>query len=445
MMYIMPLRYRFKLLTTLTISSAILLMSNVQGANLLSLYNEAIISDPQLLAANAEIEVGEARERQAFAGLLPQASASGSISRNRYEQTEPINYTGRRYNISLRQPLFDGESWYSYKGAEHDTNKQRALFIDAKSTLAFDLTSRYLDALISENALTLVNSELESVAGQLQLLYSKQKRQLAVKTDVLDVEARLQILKVEVIEAQNNVAITREGLTQLVNRPLADETLDDFLDRIPYQPIERSLNSWVQYAYDNSKLYQALQQDVQAVEKRIRQRRSGHLPKVELQLNAQSSNIGSENIQTSRTKSYTAGVSISIPLYSGGRTKASIRESYAQLDIARQKVEQLRRELQKEVRESLLNTSASWSRITAGRLAIIASTKSHEAMKQGFKYGTVTVVDVLDALRKKIESELTFKRAQYDFVRNYMKLQHISGSLDKSMLEKIKIWQSNNG
>lgn len=445
MINIMKLPNRFKVLTTLTISSTIFLMSNVQGANLLSLYNEAVLTDPQLLSANAEVSIGEAREQQAFAGLLPQASVTGSISKNRYEDTSTVSYTGRRYNVSIRQPLFNGESWYSYKGAKHDTNKQRALFLDAKSTLAFDLTTRYLDALISENELTLVNSELASVEGQLKLLYSKQKRQLAVKTDVLDVEARVQTLKVDVIDAQNNVAITREGLTQLVNRPLGEEKLDDFLDQIPYETIKRSLNDWVQYAYENSKFYQALQQDVKSIEKRIRERRSGHLPTLELQLNTQSSNIGSENVQTNTTKSYTAGLNLSIPLFSGGRTTARVRESHAQLDVANQKLEQLRRELQKEVRESLLSTSSGWSRITAGRLAIIASTKSHEAMKKGFNYGTVTVVDVLDALRKKIESELAFKRAQYDFVRNYMKLQHLSGSLDKDMVEKVKNWQQYAG
>ncbi len=439
-MHIVKTEYRLKMIKALVISSSFTVF-NAHSANLLSFYEEAIIADPQLLTADAQVEVGEARERQALAGLLPQASATGTISRNRYERGTVDNYTGRRYNLSIRQPLFNGDSWYGYKSAQHDTNKQRALFEDTKSALAFDLTNRYLDVLVNENALTLVNSELEAIEGQLKLLHSKQKRQLALKTDVLNVEARLNTRKVDAIEAKNNVAISRESLTLLVNRPLATENIADFLDEIPYTARERSLDEWVLYAYDHSKLYQSMKQDVKALQKRIRQRKSGYLPIVELQLNAQRSNIGSENVQTNVTTSYTAGVSLSIPLYSGGRTGAEVRESYANLKVARQKVEQLRREIKKGVRESLLNTSASWSRIKAGRVAIIASTKSHDAMRKGLTYGTVTVVDVLDALSQKTASELDFKRAQYDFIRNYVQLQYLSGSLDKQLMAKIKSWQ----
>lgn len=433
------IRYRTSL-SALLLSGMFAVIPHVQGAGLFSLYQEAVISDPQLLSAEAEVEIGEAQERQALGNLLPQASATSSLSRNRYDQTTPVNYTGRRHTLSISQPLFNGERWYDLKRSEHNTDKQRALYQDKRANLAFDMTDRYLNVLISENALVLAKSELKAIEAQLKLLYSLQKRQLAVKTDVLDVEARLQASKVDVIEADNNVNISREALTELVNRPVG-EKLDDFIDNIPYQRSERSLEEWVQYAYDNSKLFKSLKEDVNAAQKQVRQRRSGHLPTLDLRLNAQRSNIGTENAPTRATNSYTASINLTIPLYSGGRTSAAVRESHGRLKVAKQRLEQLRRELRKGVREAFLNTSAGWARIEAGKVTIAATTKSHEAMKKGFKYGTVTVVDVLDALKEKLGSELTFKRAQYDFVRSYMELQRLTGNLDESMVETVDGWQ----
>ena len=102
---------------------------------------------------------------------------------------------------------------------------------------------------------------------------------------------------------------------------------------------------------------------------------------------------------------------------------------------------QRHRELKKAVREAYLNTDASWQRIGASQQAISAAQEAHEAMTKGFSYGTVTVLDVLDALNKKLEVLLSFKRAQYDFVANYMQLQQLAGTLNKKMIDKTSAWQ----
>ena len=430
-------------LAAVTLSIAITAVPQAQAIGLLSLYQEAIVSDPQLLVAEAEVEIGEHQERQALGNLLPQASASASVSRNRYNQTTEIDYTGKRNTLTIRQPLFNGESWYELKRSQHNTDKQRALYEDKRGALALDLTDRYLNVLISENALQLAEAEQEATQLQLEALRSRQKRQLAVKTDVLDVEARLQAIKVDVLEAGNSVNIAREGLTEMINRPVTEE-LDDFDATIPYQRSERTLEEWVDYAYQNSSLYKSLQEEVKVAQKLVRARRSGHFPTLDLQLNAQRSNIGTENAPTTTTKSYTASLNLSVPIFSGGRTSAAVRESHSRLKIANYRLEQLRRELRKGVRESFLNTATGWSRIAAGKLTIAATTKSHEAMRQGLKYGTVTVVDVLDSLKEKLDSELVYKRAQYDFVRNYIQLQRLSGNLNAELIENVNAWQKRN-
>lgn len=436
----MTSKLRLTTLVAISLSSAMVAAPISQAAGLSELYQEAVTTDPQLRRTEAEVDITKAQERQSFGGLLPQVSASGSITRNHYDQLTSIHYTGERYNLTARQPLLNMEAWYDYKRTEHDTNRQQALYDDAKSNLALDLTTRYLGVLAAENSLKLAESEQKSVEEQLKVLYSRQKRQLAVKTDILDVEARLQSIKVDVIDARNQVDISRESLTQLINRPLF-EKLDDFAEKIPFEPDEQPMEHWVEDGYKQSPQYRSLQEEVNSAHKLIKKNRSRHLPTVDLQLSAQHSNIGSENARIDTTTSYTLGFKISVPIYSGGRTSAAVEEGYARLTVAEQRQEQLRRELKKTISEAYLNTQSSWNRIQAGQAAIDAAKKSHEAMEQGFKYGTVTVIDVLDALREKLQRELEFKQSQYDFIANYMQLLHLSGHLDQNQVEIISRWQ----
>ena len=57
---------------------------------LLELYQESLISNPTLLGRTYAIDRAMAQQDQAFSQLLPQISASGNFSYNRFDQTGSV-------------------------------------------------------------------------------------------------------------------------------------------------------------------------------------------------------------------------------------------------------------------------------------------------------------------------------------------------------------------
>lgn len=411
-----------------------------QAAGLMDLYKETLASDPRLAVAAAQVEVGKAQSRQAFSSLLPQISGSGQLTENkRHPMNGDNRYNGEKYVLSLRQTVYNKASWESNKRYEYLAEQAAMEYQDTRATTAVDLLQRYTAVLAAQDNLELIQAEQGAISKQLEQLRSRYKRQLAVLTDVLDVEARLDGIRAQEIVAQNDVSIAREALAELVGREVT-ESLNGFNHTISYDEGGRALASWIKEAHANSPALMALSAEVDASRAYVREARAGHLPTVDLSLSAQKSDIGFENSASSKTETYVAGLSFNVPIYSGGKVTAVTDEAHARLVMSQKRREEQKRALVKEVRESFLNTESSWARIAAAQKAVSSAQKSHQAMQKGFEFGTVTVVDVLDALRDEFQYRRDYRQAQYDFAVSRLALLKASGTLTQKHVEEIDNW-----
>lgn len=407
-----------------------------------TLYLDALRSDPRLNISRAEVQVGEARLDQATAQLLPQASVGASWTENDrrvVNANQRDSYKGERYNIVIQQEVFDLAKWYARNAEEQLAAGSLARFAQTESEVTVDLVELYLAAMSAQDDLELTESELRTTEKQLQQLRSRYKRQLAVLTDVLEVEARVDGIRADKIAAQAQVQISLESLSELVGRPItaALPALDQELAVL----LPLNQEEWLNSAVANNPGLKALQREIDSALEGVKEARAGHYPTVDLTLSGQKSNIGFENSSTSRTETYVASLNLSVPLYQGGGTEARKREQKARLSIAQQRYDRAYRETLRQVREAYLNTVASQSRMTAADKAVKSAEKSYQAQQKGFDYGTVTVVDVLDALRELNRFRGDFRQAQYDLVRNWMQLLSFAGALNSEHIIQLDGWE----
>ena len=418
----------------------------VSADGLLGIYQETVESDPRIAIAEGKKLVGEFQEEQAFSRLLPQVSIQNSWTENkRIDLVGPgdDSYKGEKYALVVQQQLFNRSLWKNHERYEYLKSQSQNEAEEVASSVALDVIERYLAVLSAEDDLELILAEKDAVSAQLRLVKSRHARQLALITDVLEVESRLSGIYADEIDANNKVSIAREALTELVNRPVTQK-LDRVIRVIPYIQDGLGLEHWIQYGVSRNRRLLALIDEVNATEAQVGEARSAHLPTLSLQLSAQRSNIGFENSQAGDSETYVAALNLSMPLYSGGGDSAKVYEAIAQVDIAKQQLEEEKRRLIKDIREAYLNAEANWMRTEAAHKAVVAAKKSYEAQKKGFKFGTVTVVDVLDALREQHRFERDFRQSQYEFIRNYSLLLKLVGSLDLKNVERIDGWLKAN-
>ncbi|MGB1237941.1 MAG: TolC family outer membrane protein [Pseudomonadales bacterium] len=424
------------------LSAALCFGQSVQAADLMSLYQETVKSFPGLDASEAQIEASEARVDQAVGDLLPQVSFTGSRTRTRHESGSTVtDYNGKRYALSLTQSLYDKPK-YEYKKLHQSlTQQSKERYLGLLATVSVDLIERYVTVLSAEDVLSQITAEKDLTQRQLDLLRSMYKRQLAVLTDVLDIEARLDGLKAQQIVARNDVATSRENLGELVGRDVV-EPLDKFVQELNYVDMsDKPKSYWTEKGIENSHQLKELRENIKSAKTEVSQAKAGHLPTVSFRLEANKSNIGFENSRSADTnKSYVASLNLSIPIYSGGKTSARKREQVAKLRESRAQYEEARRAVLKDIREAYLGVTANKANISASKTAIVSAEKSYDAMSKGLEYGTVTVVDVLDAKKEVLRNEIEFRKNQYDYAVNWINLLRLSGQLDEESITQANAW-----
>ncbi|MCJ8207155.1 TolC family protein [Pseudomonas sp. RGM2987] len=408
--------------------------------DLWQLHQEAQGADPRILRAQALNRSGESNERAAFGQLLPQLNASGSVNRSRRDDDlSRTEYNGKRVAMALNQVIYNPQVWRSYQRYVELARQSADQSADTVVQANIDLSERYFAVLAAEDELALVRSELEATERNLKRINALYARQMAMVTDALDLEARVDALKADEIEASNKVQISREAISELVGRDVREP-----LKRIGENPAfslpAQAQDYWVQAALDSNPALHAREHGIRAAEAAIGEAKAGHLPRLGLNLTAQRSDIGYEGTLTPRSENLIASLDLQVPLYSGGSTSARVSASQSDKEAAQQELEALRRQVIKETRTAYLGMSAELSRIKATRRALESAEKSRLATEKAFGYGVKNAVDVLDSIQDEFRARRDFYQSQYSFVTSLLVLHRWSGRLGDGDIQKANEW-----
>ncbi|WP_417660009.1 TolC family outer membrane protein [Pseudidiomarina sp.] len=410
------------------------------ATDLMSLYREARLEDPRVLAAYARAVGGQARQREALGGLLPQLNASGSLNRTKYDNrtTEQV-YNNERYLVSLTQHLYNKAAWENYQKFKSLARQGEFQAVDAQAEATVDLAQRYFVALASDDELELVMAERRATQKNLDRVNAMYERKLAMITDVLDLRARVDALAAQEVEARNQVRLSREDLSELVGRTVA-EKLSRIREDVALQVPGESLDVWIDRAVTANPALKARESALAAAEAAVREGKGGHYPQLSLNLTAQRSDVGYDNTLAPLSDSYVASVGVQIPLYSGGSTSARVRALYNERLATEQELEAIRRQVVKETTNAYLTAQSSVERIRASRNALESAEKSSVAAEKGFQYGVVNSVDVLTSVQNEYTARRDLLKAQYDFITNLLVLNRWAGRLSEQSVENVNVW-----
>jgi outer membrane protein len=437
-------------LKTLSIICLTWLSSNASAGVLLNLYQQALANNPTLLSRQYAVDQAEAREDQAFSRLLPQVSASGNYSYNRFNnqggdplpskygiETGVNNYPGLRGTLQARQALFDLSSYLKYRSAESSTRQAEEEQEAYRMELAGDLVDRYLQTLEAVDKIAYLEEEKSTVAMQVKRFKELNRRQMATVTDLYEVEAYYQKLNTQMIEAENEKAIALERLREITG--ILPKSLDLLsLQTFPAAPV--NVEQWINDAVSFNSNLSALKSALEAAEKTIASSKAEHLPQLALQMNDTYSDQGYDNRQLPPYDVRSVGLQLNVPIYEGGRVEASVREAIARRHILLQEFERVRRQIERETRTSFLNAKANYAKIDSTDREVEANAKAQAAQEKSYEYGVTTIVDLLESRQDVYKSETEHLHAVYDYARSLVMLRVWSGGLSMQNIEDIDKW-----
>ena len=425
------------------------------AADLIELYDLALSSNPALKQGEYTVEQARAQKDQALSKLLPQVSAIGTLSWNRYTQTIPatttstgkivtpehdttVNYPGTRGVLQARQALFDLPSYLRLQGAAESVRQTELQLEATHMSVAAGLVEDYFLVLEAVDQMAAIQGEKALTEGDMKRIRRMHELQMAPVTDLYEVEAYYQALLTREIEADNARQTGLERLRELAGvpvpaiAPLAREKLPE---------VPGKAEDWVRDATANNPALIALRHAIEANGKVIASSRAEHLPQVSLQLTeTYADNGGFDNRQLSRYTVGSVGMQLVVPLYSGGGVEAGVREAIANYQLAQEKQAQKFREIERETRTAWLDAQAGRARIDSTGREVQAREKARDAQERSYELGVATIVAVLESKKNLLQARFEQAQARYRYIRSLAALRLWAGSLTRQSLEDTNAW-----
>lgn len=448
---------------------AVLLIASplaAHGEDLLGAYRAALQNDPVLAQSAANDRIAAEGVVQARSQLLPQINGSLSLqqasnggSSSSQIQTnsngnpitdsngQPVyitNNTGhirtRQLSANLNQTLFNFSKFENLKSAHSSEDSQNAAFRAAEQNLMVRVSTAYFNVLEAMDTLKYQQANAASLKRQLEQAQQRFNVGLSPITDVQDSKAKYDAAKSSVIAAENALADYREALTEITGTP--SNHLKVLTQNLPMRaPSPNNQKQWVDTALTQNPSLQAQTYNVDAAEHSISAARGGHLPTLSASVSYGKSSSWAENgglgYGTNRPASTTIGVTLTVPIFSGGYTQSQVRQAIDQRDSAQASATQQRRAVVRDTRNYYRAVIGGISQVQATKAAVASAKSALEATRAGFKVGTRTIVEVLLAQSTLLQSQQQYSQARHQFILDKLLLRQAAGNLHPENLHAV--------
>jgi outer membrane protein len=354
-----------------------------------------LASEESLRIVAGEVRKAELRSKRYLLYLTPDVRATGAWTRTGAEDDSgegggPKSGDSWAWALSLTQPLYTGgratAAYHGQKDLEASVRLQAEL---SGRELALAAAEVYYDALaaresvrIGEQGMVLARRQLERAARRVELGE-------AVLSDRLRAEVSLRRLEAELAGARSAFARARETVRRLSGLELAEDPV------VPAQlpPIGGSDADLVAEALASRLEPRQLQLAVAAAEQDVREKQGRFLPS--LALRAAWGEAG--DTLWEREWSWTAGLTLEVPIYQSGSTPLELREARVSLDQERLRAEAASRDIEREVRSLLREIEAARSVVGSLRLGVDAAAENLRLAERRYEVGLADSLEVADA------------------------------------------------
>ncbi len=415
--------------------------------DLLQMYQRAKMHDATYAAAQSVWEATQEKTPQASALLKPQVTATASGTYNSTDTTYKgsivfpgghRDFNSTSYSISLRQALYNKQDWEQLEQSTLQVRQAGEELKNAEQNLILRTAQAYFDVLAAKDNLDF--SLLQKQAIEKQLLQAQRKFEVGsnTQTDLLEAQARYDLMLADEVAAKNTVLIKNRALSKIIGAAVpALAGLNSGWHPSPPDPVNEE--QWLQRALQSSPAVMVQQAAYKIAEKEIEKQRANFYPSLELvasyQLDSASSSAAFGTGIDSGTGSI--GVQLSVPVYSGGSVSSRTREAEHSKEASRYQLEEAKRDAKFNTSQSYLGVLNGIAQVSALNQAVVSNQNLLKSSQRGWQLGTRTAVDVLNAQQQLYNAKRDLQQARYNTVMNELQLSASVGQLTEADLDRM--------
>jgi outer membrane protein TolC len=393
----------------------------------------AVLADQRTLAAQGERLVARSQ-------LLPYIGARTSESSNQINLAAygfpavsgfpqivgPFGVFDLRGAVS--QSVLNFRSIHETKASTQALKSSELQAKDARDAIALTVTALYLQAQASASRIDTSRAQVAAAEALYNQAVDFKKSGVSPAIDVLRSQVELEAQRQRLIAAENQFEKDKLQLARAIGLP--DGQALRLTDQIPYQPANGiPVDDAIQRSYQSRMDYQSLEARVRAAEQSLKAAEAGRLPSISF--NGDYGVLGQS--PTSSHGTYTAAISLNVPLYTGGRVKGETLEAESALREQKAQLDDLRARIGFEIRSSLLDVTAAGKQVEVSRNAITLAGEQQAQARDRFAAGVTNNLEVVQAQEAFAGANENYISSLYAFNLAKASLARAIGGVEKTI------------
>jgi outer membrane protein TolC len=302
----------------------------------------------------------------------------------------PYGYFDAR--VYFKQSLFNLDTWNRVRAASANEKAAQYNYKDARDLVVLAVGNAYLQALSGAARTETADAQVQSA----QALYDKAVDQhtagVVPAIDALRAKVELQTRQQQLIVARNDYAKQKLALARAIGIPVGQEF--SLTDKAPYEPLQTmGLEESLQRAYISRSDYLGAVEQVRAAERFRKAATAEHLPSLDL-----GANYGDLGITPGQSHgTFQVAGMLTIPIFQGGKAHADALQAEANLRQSRQQMENLRGQIEYEVRSALLDLASAAEQVEVARSSVQLADEALTQSRDRFTAGVTDNLEVVQA------------------------------------------------
>jgi outer membrane protein len=384
--------------------------------------------------ARQDHEQALALKGTARSAVLPQVSIENVYFRQNQVEIAPTGGVGSAFSffdtrndlyLRLEQPIFRGlRERNLVASARENVEAARHGVDEARRQLFADVAQVFYSALQHQGQVETLEDTVAVERERLREVAARQEVGLARRTDYLLAEAQLGEDEANLTRARNDLLVALQRLTFLLGQPPSGPLADDV--EIPAELGEAP--PAVDEALSRRSDMKQLERRLSAARYRLSAARGEYFPSVDLEGRAY---IDRQNFsEFAQETDWTAEITVSVPVFDGGRARASVLDAAAELERATLDRAERARQVALEVETAWRTLQSDLARLRTLETSLASADENYRLVEEEYRGGLATNLEVIAAQNLLLSTRLDRERQRYQVKLDAVALELVRGVMD---------------
>lgn len=391
----------------------------------------------QLKISKQNVESARSDYRQSNALFLPSISASHTA----ITTTNPLMAFGSKLNqeiltqadfnpallndpsqvqnyatrIEVLQPILNADGMFERKAAKSKMEAYQLQTERTKEYLELEVNKAFMQLQLAYKAVEVLEKANATAQANLNLVNNYFKQGMLQKTDVLDVQVRVNEITNQLSYAKSNVRNASDYLAFLLN----EDTKGGIYK--PVENLENEINPSLEMAQLSAsrKDFLAMDKSTEAYKNMMKSGKMSFLPR----LNAFGTyELYDTEIFQFGASGYTVGAQLSWNVFDGYKSIGKFEKSKVELQKAETEAEQYKKQSQLELNKTNRQLTDAQNKVALTKLAFEQTQESFRIRQNRFAQGLEKTSDLLMTETQTAQKELEYLQAvfEYNFTKMYL-------------------------